>query len=419
MTALPVNHLPARRRRRLVKRLGAGLFGVLFAILIVEIAVRLLFGSLPTGLQTVLRFVRVTPFTDQRLAPLPLYEGDRDYQTIMRPGARDELQVGSMNVSFLVSTYGWWGGRVGFRSPQPETGRVDAVALGDSFTACIVDLADCWVTLLSSETGIPFLNMGQTATGSLSHARLFWDFVAKPELGIGQPKVVLWQFFGNDYNDDFGLALINGTNQTPAPADPMTTNMTWRFTGDLDRWLMENSAVYALLTAMSRVGNTQALFVDPFHIQIGEGPLDFGQDYLIRAFDMNEARNLEGEQISQRAIRETRDTVEKNGGIFVVVIVPTKEEIYRRWTEPEMGAARIDGLEAPRRRLMAFCAAQDLTCFDAEAALKAASAGGAHLYYKDDMHLNPAGNRVLADAVAAFLDERGIVAAATGSNAAP
>lgn len=422
MTASPVelpDSAPSQPRRKLLRRLGAVVFGILFAFLLAEIAVRLLFGSLPTGMQTLLRFVRVTPFTDQRLAPLPLYDGDRDYQTIMRPGARDELQIGSMNVQFQVSTYSWWGGRVGFRSPQPETGRVDAAAVGDSFTACITSFADCWVTLLAEQTGIPFLNMGQTATGSESHARLFWDFVAKPELGLGQPKIVLWQFFGNDYNDDFGLALVNGTNQTPAPADAMTTNQTWRFSGPLDAWLAENSAVYTLLTAMSRVGSTAELFVDPYHIQIGDGPMDFGQDYLIRAFDMSEARNLEGEQISHDAILRTRDIVEDNGGTFVIVLIPTKEEIYRAWTEPEMGAAVIDGLEAPRRRLLAFCEAEGLTCFDAEAALKAASADGTHLYYKDDMHLNPAGNHVLAGALAAFLEERGIVAEVQGALAAP
>lgn len=421
MIVPPRRALSVRPRRRIARRLGAALFGILIAILIVEIAIRLLFGSLPPGMQTVLRFIRVTPFTDQRLAPLPLYAGDRDYQTIMRPGARDEWQVGSMNVDFQVSTYSWWGGRVGFRSPQPETGRIDAVAIGDSFTACIVSLSDCWVELVAEKTGIPFLNMGQTATGSLSHSRLYWDFVAKPELGLGQPKIVIWQFFGNDYNDDFGLALVNGTNQTPAPADPMTANQTWRFTGPLDTWLNENSAVYAMLTAMSRVGSTEVLFIDPYHIQIGRAQMDFGQDYLIRAFDMDEPRNLEGEQISHKAILDTRATVEKNGGIFVLALIPTKEEVYRPWTEPEMGAAVIDGLEAPRRRLLAFCEAEGLTCFDAEAALTAAAADGAHahLYYKDDMHLNPVGNHVLADALAAFLEEQGIAATVRSALAAP
>jgi hypothetical protein len=411
MTVPSIAQPSARRGRRFANRFAAVLFGILFAVLLAEIAVRLLFGSLPAGMQTVLRFVRVTPFTDQRLAPLPLYEGDRDYQTIMRPGAHDEVQVGSMNVRYVVSTYNWWGGRVGFRSPQPETGRVDAVALGDSFTVCIVDLADCWVTLLGAHTGIPFLNMGQLATGSLSHARLFWDFVAKPELGLGQPKIVLWQFFGNDYNDDFGLALVNGTNQTLPPADSLTTNSTWRFAGGLDRWLAENSAVYALVTTMSRVGNAAGLYVDPYHVQVGDAPLDFGQPYVFRAFDMSEARNLEGEQISHQAILDTRDIVEDNGGVFVVVLVPTKEEVYRRWTEPQLGAEIIEGLKVPRLRLMDFCAANNLTCFDVEEALKTAAEDGTHLYYKDDMHLNPAGNRVLADALAAFLDDEGILAA--------
>src|SRR5579871_5019425 len=108
--------------RGVVVRLAVAALGLLIAFLVMEVAVRLLFASLPMNLQIALRDVRVSPFTDQRLAPPPLWQADKDYQTIVRPGAVDSLQAGSPSVTFHVSSYAWWGGRVGFRSPQPTDG---------------------------------------------------------------------------------------------------------------------------------------------------------------------------------------------------------------------------------------------------------------------------------------------------------
>lgn len=80
------------------------------------------------------------------------------------------------------------------------------MALGDSHTFCFTDAQDCWVDLLSARLGVPIANLGQPVTGSESHACRYFSFVANPDLGLRQPRLVLWQFFGNDYNDDYGLA---------------------------------------------------------------------------------------------------------------------------------------------------------------------------------------------------------------------
>jgi hypothetical protein len=399
-----------RRARRLLARLSAVALGVIFALLLVEVGFRVLYGSLPPAIQIVTRFVRVHPFTDTRLAPLPLWESDRDYQTILRPGARDTVQIGSMSVRFSLSTYNWWGGRVGFRSPQPETGRVEGVALGDSHTTCFVDEQDCWVNILNAQLGLALSNLGQPTTGSLSHARLYWDFVAKPELGLGQPELVIWQFFGNDYNDDYGLALLNNEARTPPPDDALTEYFTDPYTSAFDRWLSEQSAIYALLTAPGRTSGRQAqMLVDPFRAEVGGEVMYFGRSYITESFDMRAPRNQEGEAISRDAILRTRDIVRGNSGQFVIVLLPAKEEVYRTVTEPYMGAETLDALAEPRERLMAFCAAQGIACFDATPALQAIASTGVHLFWPDDLHLNAEGNRVLAAAIASYLAEQGIV----------
>lgn len=392
--------MPRRSRLRAAAlRALAVIVAIGFTLLLLEVAIRAAYPALPPGLQIALRFVRLHPFTDQRMAPLPIWRSDRDYQTIVEPDVRDVEQVGSLSVRFRVSTYRWWNGRVGFRTPQPETGRVEAAAVGDSHTFCFVDEQECWVNLLSAQIGIQIANLGQPVTGSVSHARLYEDMIGK--LPIGQPRLVLWQFFGNDFNDDYGLAVLNGQNKTPSPAEPDDTPPS-------NPWLAENSAIYALITALNRSGSAQnALFVDPYRAEVGGAPLYFGRPYITQSFDMMQARNQEGEALSYEALLRTRDMVERNGGKFVVLLMPAKEEVYRPITEPQMGSAALEGIAAPRLHMLDFCGAHQLTCFDALAALEAERAK--LLFHPDDLHMNAEGNRAFAEAVAAFLRAQRII----------
>ncbi len=131
----------------------------------------------------------------------------------------------------------------------------------------------------------------------------------------------------------------------------------------------------------------------------------FGQSYIRDSFDMSQPRNLEGETLSRQAITQTRDVVEKNGGQFVVVAMPAKEVVYRSFTEPVMGKAAVDSIAAPRLRLLDFCTAQKLVCFDLLPALQTQADQGAQIYFPTDPHLNALGNQVAADAISAFLQQ--------------
>lgn len=391
---------PSKRvLRAIILRLFAALFGLLIAILLIETGVRLLYGSLPINVQIALRDFHVTPFTDQQLAPPSLWQADKDYLTIVRPGVTDSLQAGSPTVTFHVSSYAWWGGRVGFRSPQPQDGNVEAVALGDSFTFCFTELADCWVTKVGQQAGLKFSNLGQPVTGSESHARIYNDFVAKPDLKLKQPKLVLWQFYGNDFNDDYGLAALNGTAKSPPAPVPATRPLPQ---GPLAVWLRQNSVIYVMMSALLR-GNDPGVqqFVDPYHTTANGLDLWFGQSYVRDSFDMSQPRNQEGEALSQQAILKTRATVEQNGGKFVMIIMPAKEETYRALAESLMSKAAVDAIAAPRLHILDFCKTENLTCFDLLPALQAQASR--QLYYPNDPHLNMAGNQVAADAIANFI----------------
>ncbi len=377
--------------RGCLARLAVMIFGVLLALLIAEIGVRLAYHSLPQTLQIALRDVRITPFTDARLVPPPIWQADNDYQTTTRPGLDNELTYGSPDVSFHASTYSWWNGRVGFRSPQPTSGHVDGVALGDSFTFCFVEATNCWVNYVARFSGLNIANLGQPVTGSTAHARIFKG-TAMPV----KPPLVLWQFFGNDYNDDYGLAQLDGTAKTPpAPAPPAPPS------APVADWLRQNSVVYSLLSALIRSGNNQGVeqFVDPYHVTQGNVDLWFGQSYLREAFDMTSARNLEGEGYSHQALLDTRDLISGYGGHLLVLLIPTREEVYRALTTPLLGQAAIDALGESRHRLTDFCTAQGLTCYDLFPDLLAAANDGKQVYFPRDLHLNNQGNEVVGTAV--------------------
>jgi hypothetical protein len=390
--------------RAVLMRLLAALFGLILAIILIETGLRLLYGSLPINMQIALRDVHATPFTDQKLAPPSLWQPDKDYLTIVRPGVTDSLQAGSPTVTFHVTSYSWWGGRVGFRSPQPQDGNVEAVALGDSFTFCFTELADCWVTKVQEQTGLKLSNLGQPVTGSESHERIYFDFVAKPDLKLKQPKVVLWQFYGNDFNDDYGLAALNGTAQSPAGPVPVTRPLPQ---GAVAVWLRQNSVVYVMISTLLR-GTDPGVeqFVDPYHSTANGLNLWFGQSYVRDAFDLTQARNQEGEKLSQEAILRTQKLVEQNGGKFVMIVIPAKEETYRSLAEPLMDKAAVDAIAAPRLHILDFCQTQHLTCFDLLPALQADQ--NVQLYYPNDPHLNVEGNRVIAAAISEFLQKQGL-----------
>jgi hypothetical protein len=384
-----------------IGRFAVTLFGLLLALFVAEFGIRLIYPRLPMGLQIALRNVRVNPFSEDRIAPPSLWQDDKDYLTIVRPGAVDSLQAGSPTVTFRVSTYSWWGGRVGFRSPQPTDGDVQAVAVGDSFTFCFTDASDCWVNVAAQVSGLDIANLGQPVTGSTSHARIFFDYVAKPELNLKQPQVVLWQFYGNDNNDDFGLADLNGTAKSPT--EPATSSRPLP-TGAAAMWLRENSVIYSLISTLLR-GKDPGVekFVDPYHVTKDGIDLWFGQSYVRDAFDMSLARNQEGEALSQQAIVDTRQIVEKNGGEFIIVVMPAKEEVYRALSEPIMGKPAVDAISMPRLRLLEFCKTQKLTCLDLLPPLQELAESGKQVYFSADPHLNALGNQIAGETVASYL----------------
>ena len=220
-------------------------------VALLEIALRLFDGVLPPRLQEAAHIaMHGVPY------PEPwerAWTRNPDHYFILKPGLVDALQFGSPSVRFHLSTIELWeGGGIGFRT-RPVTYFVDAVVVGDSFAFCFTERADCWVTHLERVTGLGIVNLGQPGTGSHSHLLILQDFGSPL-----RPPLVIWQFFGNDFNDDYGLFRAIGKIE-PLDEDGTATSDDIGEPNELRSWLRGRSALYAVLESASRHGAVSAI----------------------------------------------------------------------------------------------------------------------------------------------------------------
>ena len=387
---------PVSPARLWLGRLFGIAFGIALAWLLAEVLLRVLFFALPPRLQLVLEPVRVTPFSERGLLPDPIWQPDIDYLTIARP-VTDYEQFGSAEVRFTVTTEQLWTMRGAFRTRQALVDRyVDGVVVGDSFAFCFTDADDCWVNRLAQQTEHNLINLGMVSTGSVAHLRVLEDY------GLPlRPPLVIWQWYGNDANEDYGLAQLRGEAQTPPGDDAPTESER--------SWLERNSAVYVLIQMLLGQDDRYAAslqFLDREWAQDGDLRLGFGRPYLWGAFDLDRPQNQEGWALSQDAFRAAREQVEGYGGHLVIVLMPTKEQVYRDLAEPLIGAERMAVLDENYQAMRDFCDAEGLACLDPLPEFQARAAAGEQLYYATDIHLNARGNAVLADWLAAWLAEK-------------
>jgi SGNH hydrolase-like domain, acetyltransferase AlgX len=395
-----------------LKRLK-GLWIILFWLVaiagLLEGGLRLFPTVLPARLQEIVyTVINGTPFAQEWDTA---WVRNREHYFIVKPGLENALQYGSPSVSFRVNTIELWdGGGIGFRN-RPVDYFVDAVVVGDSFTFCFTEREDCWVTHLEQNTGMGIVNLGQPATGTRSHY-LILDGYGKPY----KPPLVIWQFFGNDFNDDYGLLSYRGEieqldGDVLANAEANSQSID---TDGIDGWLRTNSVAFAVLE-VALTGNrgdadsSDNQFNERYEVLLDNGErLGFGQPYEPLALDMQRPANQAGRDASRESFQQAVDLTASWGGQMVVVLIPTREEVYESVTADLLGDD-LDKIKSARYAMLDLCSELDLLCYDALNDLQISAQQGESLYYYDDMHFNPNGNRILAQWVQAWLNEQGLL----------
>jgi lysophospholipase L1-like esterase len=328
----------------------------------------------------------------------------------------------------------------GFRNPE-ALARADLVALGDSQTyGSGVSTEEAWPQLLARQTGRSVYNMafpGWCPVQSL--------LLADEALAL-RPRVVIEAFYaGNDLYDAFAITYGRDSLRDLRSADPGVLAAVKRLerqssleaqasvlfdssTGTLRGWLERQSALFAVtrtvairtleVVGLRATGWPRARAAcerDGSNCEVseaGDARTLFTPAYRWIGLDPGDVRIAEGERIATEALLRLDARLREGGARLVVLAIPTKERAYAESGllrgGPSAAVGRLAAADAAlATRLGRALEAQNIPFLDATPALGAALRAGVPCYREStDGHPSPEGQRVLAEALAAFLARR-------------
>jgi lysophospholipase L1-like esterase len=286
--------------------------------------------------------------------------------------------------------------------------------LGDSFIEALqVPLAQSLGRRLAKRLGpgIEVISAGVSGYGTASELL----FLQKEGWRYDPDVVVLAFYTGNDVKnnsstlEDILPPVYDGDGrllrvQEPAAGAVSRSRKSWheclysyRFTRQL---VLEHPALAKPLHRLGLIG-ADGLLVAPERAGV---PVD----YWIFAPNPSEDWQIAW-QHTDDLLSQMRRAVASRGRQFVVMVIPSRYQIYPElWREtisahPAMRERQWD-LDAPARRVMAWCAAHRADCLDLSAAFLQAARGSARLYFHFDGHWTAAGHRLAARELARFLE---------------
>jgi len=136
--------------------------------------------------------------------------------------------------------------------------------------------------------------------------------------------------------------------------------------------------------------------------------------YRFVALDLEDPRIAEGHHIALQALERMADRATAAGMEFLVLLIPTKELVYRDVVPPKLAADEvyhqmIDAEEVARNKTMAFLQAHGLFYLDALPALRRSLAEHVPPYPESaDGHTNRDGQRIIAQLVLREMVRRGL-----------
>jgi hypothetical protein len=381
---------------KLLRGLVGMLFGVFFTFILIEVFLRVGFDALPPGVQAEIQAVRRVPWSEERIIPYFPYIIDRDFQARIPPDLRS-YPIRWSDARFDFDTRPIWEGhRAGLRTAPPVY-PLDIMTFGDSFTFCWTASADCWVDMLAAQ-GWHVVNAGNSGTGPGGQLNLMREIIEPTK-----PALIIWQWYTNDISDDYDLARIRGEVDELPPFAPMPD------APPAPQGLGQYSAVWHLvslrLNPAARTSPYQhyqpvVLNGRPVSVHTDEYPHLHSLEYPSAEYGFE--RNLENH-------REGHALAERLGAEIVLVLIPSKEEAYASLLTNNLSEEYLTQLRKPRERLLAQCIEQGWHCVDPLPAFQEAIANGQTVYYAFDSHLDPSGNRIIADLVMQTITENNLI----------
>jgi hypothetical protein len=380
-------------RKSIPRRFLKGVLMVLWIFVLVwfllEVFMRVGFDALPPETQGVIQHVRVVPWKNEHLIPVLPFIGSREFHARIPPGLKN-YRVHWGDASFTFNTVApWEGATEGFRTNPPEW-PMDIVAVGDSFTFCWTAFEDCWVERLHEDFGWHVMNFGVPGTGSMAHRNVLGVYGPPME-----PQIVLWQWYGNDFQDDYDYAVIRGEIEKPLngppPAAPppnygklaeYSTVYTW-----LRDWIDKKINPLKTTKDLTPVVNGREISVADtlYSHELKYKTVQYGWNETIRAFE------------------EGQDIVQDMNAQMVIILIPTKEETFAKYLTGTLDAAYLETLTQGRLRLLRTCDERGWRCIDMTPYFQEAVDAGQTVYNAFDFHLDASGNKIVSDVVANYL----------------
>jgi hypothetical protein len=382
---------------------GLALAFVIFFFL--EVGLRALFGLFPPYIQSELQSVRLIPWLRQPLLYEPPgfvygypyssipYDIDSVTQIRLFPDL-NERPVLWGDARFHVSTVRVWEGHIaGFRT-MPIQYPLDVMTFGDNFTFCWTEHQDCWVTQLSKRYGSWF-NAAVPGTGTAGQYGLI-EQIAPPT----KPRLVIWTWYADDLRDNYRFD-TSRTGAVPFYSNLSIVNPSPKAEGA--QAMFATVRFFNALFDTRQDPNFQNVRVNnrTLRIPTSERPHPASLEWAVNRYGLYRTQEL-----FDKARQFLRETV---GAELLIVLIPTKEEVFGKALSEVLGADYVESISGARRALIEYLEAGGYRYLDALPALQAAAERGESVYYDRLEYLDPSGNRVLAELVASYIESQNLL----------
>ncbi len=414
--------------RRALAIVGTGALVLLLTMAGIELGFRLAPGLIPEDLlkrfepkaRGAIAKRRFLPNASQTWEPVRADEGPPI--KLFEPGAEiaytfvDTGEEGRLRMDAL-----------GFCNPpedDPDRAHIPIIAIGDSFTACHAPAPErTWPTLLGRNLGRGVYNLGRGGYGPYEYLELLRLF------GLAKtPAVVVMQLYeGNDLRD--AARYFAYRDATPTERRRFLDRAGWnplRFepAAWLDNALGRRSWAYdfVVVGAAVEISNLVDTFASEpgrkidlrFTLDFPEGPVPMNVQNNDRD-EVRTARDLASGtlhlELFDQALDRFAALAREHGFLPVVAYAPAAYTAYAElvtFRDASVGTTLAEFSARQRRYLAEATAARGLVYADLTPALRTAARvrGGELLYYPINVHYTPAGQRIVADALAAVIEPR-------------
>lgn len=328
----------------------------------------------------------------------------------------------------------------GFRNPNYTGGRPDIVVVGDSFAAgSHVSDDQGWVELLQRRSGQRFYNLGVSGSGPRTYLNNF----VYHGIDLAPRQVLFMLYEGNDFKRSVILppagARVTAADQAAEPAPP--PGLLKRLDRHLSQAMKSSPVTGGLRELSHRVfeparsdrpvpGYEAAMGFMPVAVTAPDGRLrhySFKPKRLLSLYhDPEQWAASSIWQATTALLDEFVQRARDHGIEPVFFYAPSKPHVVlplvadedlpaeqlwqfarhdrRSLPEPELFKKEImQRLDSQASVFMDWCRDRDQRCLDLTPALTRATAAGIQTYFTYDQHWSPDGNRVVADAIEAFL----------------